>query len=205
MLRLLRVLCIVSVLPAAPWLPGQLWGQDGPLTYIDHVYSFSFQFPKNWKMQKVPAAGDAGEVRVYVKHPTNPMYVVALVGLLRNSVDRQQFLRNTQRDMLVATMIEFTVEQVYQKTSKHIGAERMVVADQRPLPSTGGIRFYIATAHFKKGDPIIVAGFYVIPFGKPYMVTLLMFAPADKTATQDNAEVTRVFNSFHVEGESPVQ
>jgi hypothetical protein len=46
---------------------------------------------------------------------------------------------------------------------------------------------------------------HIIPFEKTYVVGFLMVSPLDRAATADNEIMSRVFNSFHILGERPVQ
>lgn len=181
----------------------RLVGEDSPREYVDHQYQFWFQFPADWKFEKNPPPGEAGEIRVIVRHPTKPMRVVATVGQIGKSLTRQQLESSPNRDAAVAAMMELSVEQVYKKTSRDIGAERMIVSEKQVRPSEAGIRFYISTGHIKGNATILVAGIHIVPFEKPYMITFTMITPVDRTATADNEIITRVFNSFHLLGEQP--
>ena len=177
-------------------------GADAPpLEYFDHEYEFAFQFPADWKTQKNPPPGDAGEVRAFIKHPTKPMYVMAIVGDVGRSITRRKFEANPNRSAIVNAMIEWTIQGVYKKSSREIGAERMIVSEKRVVPSDGGIKFYISTAHMKGKLLWLVAGIHILPYEKPYLVTFIMVTPVDKTANKDNEIITKVFNSFYVRGE----
>jgi hypothetical protein len=62
---------------------------------------------------------------------------------------KRQFESSPNRDAAVEAMIELSVEQIYKKTSRDIGAERMIVSEKRVQPSDAGIMFYLSTAHIK--------------------------------------------------------
>jgi hypothetical protein len=81
----------------------------------------------------------------------------------------------------------------------------MIVSEKQVMTSDAGIRFYISTAQIKGNVTMLMAGFHIIPFDKPYMVTFMMITPVDRTAVKDNEDITRSFNSFHVHGEQPLK
>jgi len=172
--------------------------------YVDNEYGFAFQFPMNWKMQNAPTGNEIGEVRVLIQGPKG-RGVMATVGNVGRSLTREQFEGSAVRDKMVDKMIDLTVEQVYKRASQQIKATRMIVSEKRQLRSNVGFGFYISTAQFTEKVPMLVAGQHIVPFGKNYMVSFLMFAPIDKTATADNTEMDRVFQSFHLLGETPRQ
>jgi hypothetical protein len=171
--------------------------------YTDNQYNFAFQFPADWKFQKPPAPGEAGEVRVLLQSTRKNSSVMALVGHVGRSITKEQFENSPNRDTMLTTMIDFTVDQVYKKASRDIGASRMIVSEKRPLPSDVGIKFYISTGSVVENGMVAVAGIHVIPFGKDYMVTFLMIHPVNRNATAENETMEQVFNSFHLVGEPP--
>jgi hypothetical protein len=182
--------------------------------YTDNNYSYAFQYPSTWKIQPTPKPGEAGEVRVVIQSATKRSNVMAIVGQLGKSITRQQFETSPKRDDVVNGLIDLTVEQVYKKMSTAVGASRIIVAERRALESDAGIKFYIATAmYFEKevGEQrdrhdrgvMGVAGQHIVPFEKDYVVSFLMVSPVDPKATEENATLTNVFNSFHVTGERP--
>jgi hypothetical protein len=181
--------------PEAPWRE-----------YVDQQYQFAFQFPADWKIEKDPPPGEAGEVRVLVGHPTKAIRVMVIVDQVGKSYTKRQFELSPTRDAVVEELIERTIDQVYKKTSRDIGAERMIVAEKRAVPSNAGIKFYIATVNIIKGTGVMGAsGIHILPFEKPYMVSFLMSTPADQTATSDNEIIKNVFDSFHILGEPPIK
>ncbi len=182
----------------------RLVAEAPPREYVDHQYQFAFQFPADWKFEKNPPPGEAGEVRVIIRHPTKPMWVQALVGHLDKAVTKRQFESSPNRDAAVEGMMELCLE-AYKKISRDVGAERMIVSEKTILPSDAGIVFYINTVHIKGNIPLVVAGIHIVPFEKPYMVTFMMVAPVDPTATKDNETIERVFDSFHILGERPIR
>jgi hypothetical protein len=172
-------------------------GEAPPKEYVDHQYQFAFQFPADWQFEKNPPPGEAGEVRAIVRHPTN--------GHIGKTITKRQFESSPNRDAAVEAMIELSVEQIYKKTSRDIGAERMIVSEKQVQPSDAGIMFYLSTAHIKGSITMLMAGIHIAPFENPYMITFTMFTPVDRTATKDNEIITRVFNSFHILGERAIK
>lgn len=181
-----------------------VWGKDEVIEYVDNEYNYAFQFPSNWKMEKVPMRNELGEVRVMIKNPSGG-YVMAVIGNVGESVTKEAFNNNPNQNAIVEQIIEHTIDHVYKKTSRDINATRMVVAERSFIPSEVGIEFYISTAHFlTKGLPILVAGIHVIPFGRDYIVAFIMASKLDSSAKEENEMLTRVFNSFHIIGEQPI-
>ena len=139
-----------------------------------------------------------------VRHPTKPMHVMTTVSHIGKTMTKLQFESSPNRDAAVEGIMELSLEQ-YKKTSRDIGAKRMIVSEKRQIPSNVGIKFYISTAHVKGRVTMLVSGIHIIPFGKPYMIIFMMIAPVDRAATADNKAITRIFNSFHVLGERPIK
>jgi len=81
----------------------------------------------------------------------------------------------------------------------------MTVSEKRAVSSDVGVKFYISTVHIIKNVLTLIAGIHIAPFGKPYMITFMIVAPVDKTATKDNETITRAFNSFHLLGEQSIK
>jgi hypothetical protein len=74
----------------------------------------------------------------------------------------------------------------------------------RPIQGEHG--FYISTTHLtEKGLAIVMAGQHQVPFGKDYMISLIMISPVDKSATLENEEIALAFNSFHLSGQNPLR
>jgi hypothetical protein len=178
---------------------------DRPMEYQDNQYQFAFQFPQSWKLQSTPAGNEYGEVRVVVKHPTRAVYAEVIVTKVTDVVTREQYEANPNRDGLVKALMQFTVEQVYKKTSRDVGAERMLVTDEQLVPSNAGIEFYISTVLLKTDLPMVVFGIHIVPFGKPYVLAFIVVTSVDKSATADNEALTKMLNSFHVTGEKPLE
>ena len=179
--------------------------ETSPREYVDQQYQFAFQYPEDWKIENNPPPGEAGEARVIIRHPTKPMRVMAVVGDLGKAITKRQFESSPNRTAAVEAMMELSVEQLYKKTSRDIGADRMIVSEKRVQPSDAGIKFYISTAHIKGNVTMLMAGTHFVPFEKPYMVIFTMITPVDRTATSDNETITGVFNSFHVLDERPIK
>jgi hypothetical protein len=181
--------------------------QAPPVEYVDKEFDFAFQVPKDCKFDKLPThGGPMQSMRVLVRHPDKPMYVMATVTQLGKSVTKRRFDSSPSSSSIVDGMMELSVEEVYKRTSKEIGAERMIVSEKQALKSDAGIKFQISTLHYKDGVPLVVAGVHVIPFTKSYMVAFVMVIPVTQgTKTPETEVLTQVFNSFHILGERPVE
>ena len=171
--------------------------------YTDTEYSYGFQYPSDWKLQKPSSQGQAGEVRVLVQSPRWGTYMLTTVGRIGNKpLSKEKVEANPNRDAAVNAMIESTVEEIYKKTSQQIGASSMTVHEKRAVPSAEGLAFYIATEHVvntaNKTLSMGVAGLHVIPFGKDYLINFVMIAPLDPNATAENELLKRIFNSFRL-------
>jgi hypothetical protein len=178
---------------------------DKPMEYQDNEYGFAFQFPQGWRLEKPPPGKEYGETRVWVRHPTRPIFAMATAGQLGKSVTKEQYDANPKRDEIVNAMMLFTVEQVYKKVSREIGAGRVIVVEKQVMPSDVGIQFNISTMQMKGDMAMAVFGIHAVPFGKPHIVSFIMVSPVDKTAVADNETITKVFNSFHLLGEKPLE
>lgn len=189
-----------DVAPSQPTMKGKI------SEYTDKEYGYAFQFPSAWEMVRTPPKGEAGEVRVFMKGPKS-MTLMVIVGKLETSVSKQAFAKNPYSEALVDDMINFTIETVYKKTSRDIGASRMVVGEQRAVRSDVGIKFFVSTAHFiktKSGElPVVASGIHYIPFEKNHMIIFLMTSPVNPNANEEKETFTAIFNSFHLVGETP--
>ena len=195
-----RWVVISILLMRAPAFTG-----DEPMEYQDNQYQFAFSFPQNWKLEKAPPGNEYGDTRVIVSHPTRPIYAMAAVGQLGKTVTKERYDTNPNRNEIVKAMMRITVWEDYNKVSRQIGADRMIVEESWVIPSDVGIEFYISTLQMKGDLPIAVIGLHAVPFEKPYIVSFIMVSPVDKTATADNETTKKVFNPFHLLGEKPVE
>lgn len=178
--------------------------RDSLVEYTDNEYGFAFQVPADWNPQKLPHPGEAGKVRVLVTSPKgNTVSVIVLeVG---KTLSKRDFQSNPQSAQIVDAFIDFTIEQVYKKMSHEVGATRMMVVERQVLQSDLGVKFYINTGHFVRDKLLVnVAGIHAIPFEKEHIITFVMTSVVDPKAKQEHETLTRVFNSFHLVGEKPL-
>ena len=153
--------------------------------YADSQYRFMFRFPADWQREKVPTPGEGGEVRLAAKSATRPIFVLAIVSPIETAITREEFERRPDRDTLVEELIRRTLDQVYGKMSRDLSASRLVVDETKRRASDPGVGFSIHTTHTTPEGATIVAGTHVIPFGEPYVITLLVVArAAGATATE---------------------
>jgi len=153
--------------------------------YADSQYRFMFRFPADWQKEKVPTPGEGGEVRLAAKSATKPIFVLAIVSPIETAITREEFERRPDRDTLVEELIRRTLDQVYGKMSRDLSASRLVVDETKRRASDPGVGFSIHTTHTTPEGATTVAGTHVIPFGEPYVITLLVVArAAGATATE---------------------
>ena len=153
--------------------------------YADSQYRFMFRFPADWQREKVPTPGEGGEVRLAAKSATRPIFVLAIVSPIETAITREEFERRPDRDTLVEELIRRTLDQVYGKMSRALSASRLVVDETKRRASDPGVGFSIHTTHTTPEGATTVAGTHVIPFGEPYVITLLVVArAAGATATE---------------------
>jgi len=183
------------------------------MEYVDDQYEFRFQFPADWTLRQLSPpqkAAEAGEVRALVEHSAERIKVMSIVGFLpKPLISRERFESNPNRNGPVGGMIDASIERHYQATSRQLGADQMIVTEKRILPSQAGIKFHISTTNlFLRPRPdgvteFRIAGVHIFPFEKRYMIALILFTPVDKNTMKIDETMTRLFNSFHVAGESP--
>ena len=153
--------------------------------YADSQYRFTFRFPADWQRQGAPTPGEGGEVRLAAKSATRPIFVLAIVSPIETAITREEFERRPDRDTLVEELIRRTLDQVYGKMSRDLSASRLVVDETKRRASDPGVGFSIHTTHTTPEGATTVAGTHVIPFGEPYVITLLVVArAAGATATE---------------------
>ena len=153
--------------------------------YADSQYRFMYRFPADWQREKVPTPGEGGEVRLAAKSATRPIFVLAIVSPIETAITREEFERRPDRDTLVEELIRRTLDQVYGKMSRDLSASRLVVDETKRRASDPGVGFSIHTTHTTPEGATTVAGTHVIPFGEPYVITLLVVArAAGATATE---------------------
>jgi hypothetical protein len=176
-----------------------LAGADAAMTdYSDPQYRFRFQFPADWRLEKVPTPGEGGEVRLAAKSATKPVFVLAIVTPMMPAITREEFERRPDRDGLVDELIRRAVDQVYAKMSRDLAASRMVVDETKRRVGDAGIGFSIQTTHATSEGPTTVAGSHVVPFGAPYVVTLMVVARGAGSTPEDLVTRGRLLDSLQV-------
>jgi hypothetical protein len=181
------------------------WSDPASLQYHDSEYGFAFQFPAEWRLQTQVETSSLGKVRALVKHPTKPIFFAAVVGQLGTSVSKAAFANNPNSKQIVAGMIDFTIDEVYKKAAQSQNFKNIKVTDTQQVSSVAAIEFYIATFSIFENSVVSMAGLHAVPFEKPYMVSFIEVSPVDPEAAADNDLLRRTFNSFHIDGESPMQ
>jgi hypothetical protein len=169
----------------------------------DNAFAYAFQYPSDWTLKKAPEKGKGDRVRVLVQSPGGAT-VMTIVGNMDTAIARNQFDRSPNKQATIQKMLDLTVDAVYRKTARDIGAKEMVVQKKEYRPSEVGIRIYISTLlKLNGGRAVALSGSSVIPFGKRYMVSFIMVAPLTQNVHKEAPTLTRVFNSFHMLGEHP--
>ena len=162
---------VLAVLAASP-APARA---DASTTeYADAQYRFTFRFPADWKREVLPTPGEGGEVRFAARSPARPVFVLAIVSSTGSAMTRAEFEGRPDRDALVDELVQRTLGQVYAKMSRDLSASRMVVDGTQRRVSDAGIEFTIHTTHATAEGPTAVAGAHVVPFGQPYLITLMV-------------------------------
>ncbi len=172
------------------------------LEYTDNKYDYSFQFPSNWKTQKIIEKDDFGEIRVLLQGP-RASSIMVLVDPLEKVITKKEFRKNPDKNKWVQQMINYTVDQIYRKSSKRMNASKMIVVEKQIRPSKVGIQFYISTLHVINGVPLGLAGLHAIPYGKDHVIGFVMSSILDRRTMENNATFKRIFNSFRLVGDNP--
>ena len=206
MQRVIRVpliaLPLLALLACQTETPQQDDNSAQPVEYTDNEYDYAFQFPADWKRMPPPETGPDGEVRVVVQGPQGGTAMVT-VGQLGTAVTADVFKRSLTREAAVQGWIDLTIEQVYKKASRDIGASDIMVLERRSVPSDAGIMYYINTVLTVEGQPIVMTGLHVTPFGKAHQLSFVMTTPLVPKGTELIETYTRVFDSFYLLGEKP--
>ena len=192
-LMLFAAFMIVRVIPAT--------AQTNIEQFLDAEYEYSFQYPSNWPIRKMPEGEANKEVRVALQGPNGSSFTV-IVEKTTKKTTKEEFQASPQAKEVVEAMMSDTIEQIYRTISRNIKATSMTVGERRDLSNDSGVKFYLSTLHtVAKGKSIIVAGIHAFPFTKDYAVNFLMTAFADKTAKAEIGALTFVFNSFRLSSE----
>jgi len=191
-LRLARATALLMLVSAPAF------AQEPPKLFADSKYGFAFQYPSDWKVQKLPPRDEGGEVRAYIKHPSRPVFVVASVGELGYRLTRQEYLAHKEREKLNASLLDWVRIRLYRKTSLELGASKMEIAREEVTHDETGILLYLATGNTVESGTVAVAGQHVLPFGKTHLVSFILVSPADLPEGEDSEILNHVFNSFHM-------
>ena len=189
--------CAVLLATLVAW-PSVVRADASTTEYADAQYRFTFRFPADWQRQAVPTPGEGGEVRLAAKSPTRAIFVLAIVTPIASAIAREDFERRPDRDTLVEELIRRTLDQVYGKMSRDLSASRLVVDETKRRASDPGVGFSIHTTHTTPEGATTVAGTHVIPFGEPYVITLLVVARAAGATATEVETWRRLLDSLQV-------
>jgi len=169
--------------------------------FRDPEYAYTFRYPVEWKLQKLPEGDANKDMRVALRAANGNSFTV-VVARGGNTISQAEFESNPKRSELVADMMRQSIEQIYRAIHKNLGAAEMKIGERRDLSNSAGLKFYISTLNLmKEGKPVIVAGIHAFPFAKSYSVNFMMTAFLDPEAKKENDLLTAVFNSFRLIGE----
>jgi len=176
------------------------WPVNGASTteYADAQYRFTFRFPADWQRQEVPTPGQGGEVRLAARSPARATFVLAIVTPFGPAITREEFERRPDRDALVEELIRRTLGQIYAKMSRDLSASRLVVDETQRRASDVGIAFSIRTTHTTPEGATTVDGTHVVPFGEPYIITLMVVERAAGGTSTETETRRRLLDSLRV-------
>jgi hypothetical protein len=195
--RMLPLLIVLLFSPAA------LHPQSPVAELRDNEYAYAFQYPSNWRVKKAPKTGET--LRVLIESPAGNA-VAVVVGQLRDTIGQDEFDRNPNREAIGNAMLDFTIEQVYRKASRDMGAGNMVVQDKRVSSWPEGLGLYVSTLHTVNNAPsVAISGLSMIPWKKPYMVTFTVTLVATEKSRAEIPTLDRINQSFHLLGARPGQ
>lgn len=191
-------LCLVFLLTAAASV-----AQEQPKVeeFRDSVYGYTFRYPADWELQKLPEGDATKEMRVALRGAAGSSFTV-VVAKGGKKLSQVEFESGPKRAELLDDMMRQTIKEIYRGITKNLGAEDMKMGERRDLSNSAGVKFYISTLNMMKaGKPVIVAGIHAFPYAKSYSINFMMTAFLDPKATKENELLTAVFNSFHLLGE----
>jgi hypothetical protein len=198
----LKVWISALVVFACAGTDGGIRAQNRTQEFLDKEYGYSFRYPAEWNLKQLPEGAANKEVRVRLLGPVGSSFTV-IVERRGKIQSKGELDAESNRAKRVQELMQQVMAEVYESISTNIKAEQMTVGEQRDLSDESGIKFYISTLHTRPaGKPIIVAGIHSYPFSKDYSINFVMTAFWDSGATQENESLTRVFNSFHLLGET---
>ncbi|MGH7399515.1 MAG: hypothetical protein ACRELW_18500 [Candidatus Rokuibacteriota bacterium] len=114
------------------------------------------------------------------------------------AITREEFERRPGRDALVEELIRRTLGQVYAKMLRDLSASRLVVDETQRRASDAGIGFSIHTTHTAPEGATTVAGTHVVPFGEPYVISLMVVERVAGATPVDVETRRRLFDSLRV-------
>lgn len=175
--------------------------------YTDNEYGYAFQFPSDWKILKTPTKDVADVVRVVIRSPKASTLTVT-VGKLGSSLSKWKLINDPDSKSLTNKIIDNTIDSVYEKFSRDSGATRMVIGEKSAFTSEMGLTIFISAVHIvKKAQvevPVATFGMHCIPFEKDYMIVFIIINPVSLKAEEENENIKRVLNSFHLIGEKQI-
>jgi hypothetical protein len=171
------------------------------ITYSNNKYNFTFQFPSDWKLDASGKKMDGGKICTIVQGPDT--FCLVTVGALGNSISKEVFDRSERKNDVLNLMMNHTIKHVYEKSSRDMMADNIVIAEKKIEPCEIAIKFYITAMMTKGNQKIINTGLHYIPFEKDYLISFIMMAPLKKDK-EFQTIFNNVLNSFRLKGENPL-
>jgi hypothetical protein len=170
--------------------------------YRDPEYAYSFQYPADWKLKKLPEGAANDEVRVSLQTPGGDSFMVIVEKRGQNPT-KAEFQSDPKRSTRVDKLIDETTQEIYRTVARNLGAVETQFGEKTDLSNDATIKFYVSSLNkMKVGEPIIVAGIHLYPFAKPYSISFMMTAFFNPGAEKENALMRAVFNSFQLVDEA---
>ncbi|HUC98858.1 MAG TPA: hypothetical protein VMR88_10265 [Candidatus Polarisedimenticolaceae bacterium] len=166
--------------------------------YRDPEYAYSFQYPADWKLKKLPEGAANDDVRVSLQTPSGDSFMVIVEKRGQNPT-KAEFQSDPNRSVRIDKLIDETTQEIYRTVARNLGAVETKFGEKTDLSNDDAIKFYVSSLNkMKVGEPVIVAGIHSYPFSKPYSISFMMTAFFNPGAEKENALMRAVFNSFQL-------
>src|SRR5262245_50637866 len=147
-----------------------------PVRFTDQEYNYTFQYPSDWKLERTPATDHTKRTRVEVTGPHFAFSVDLTFGV--GPISKEQVLQDSNRNETTLGFCRITTNDVYKRRVESVGGQKFKVTDQKAAESDMSLRWYIETFFTsKKGNSMMLCGIHAYPYGKPYIVNLMMVVP----------------------------
>jgi len=180
---------------------------SGDFTDVLTEASYHLDFAEQDKALAEQIKADQGVLNVLqqnvtmAKQQTDELHVLA--DEAKAKLDMQMSDLNDTRKMLAqlqAATEKLLAEQraAYAKMSRDLSASRLVVDETQRRASDVGIAFSIRTTHTTPEGATTVDGTHVVPFGEPYIITLMVVERAAGGTSTETETRRRLLDSLRV-------